>query len=256
VRHRVYQAHIGRWATRDPLGYVDGMGLYEYVNARPVTRSDPLGLFWMLAGAGAPKSCDDAIKECFNDPETQRIKQEMEKACNGAVDPLSGHPATIDGPRCCGPGEGGCGKKEDERKPNGTTTTGNDGRITICICTFPADLGGGPLSLDVCKTVRHEMIHAWQTCSRWKDRNTVPRIPTYPRLQQPEVHSMCREIGAFCGAEGGMCDKDAICQNLCGTYEYPNTPDCRATCEAIFDLCKNYWPQPPPPPKTPNGCGS
>jgi RHS repeat-associated protein len=44
VRHRVYQAHIGRWATRDPLGYVDGMGLYEYVQSRPLVMRDTYGL--------------------------------------------------------------------------------------------------------------------------------------------------------------------------------------------------------------------
>jgi RHS repeat-associated protein len=44
VRHRVYQAHIGRWATRGPLGYVDGMGLYEYVLGMPLALCDPQGL--------------------------------------------------------------------------------------------------------------------------------------------------------------------------------------------------------------------
>jgi RHS repeat-associated protein len=43
VRHRVYQAHIGRWATRDPLGYVDGMSLYEYVRSAPIIHVDPNG---------------------------------------------------------------------------------------------------------------------------------------------------------------------------------------------------------------------
>jgi len=34
VRHRVCRADLGRWMTRDPLGYVDGMGLYEYGHAQ------------------------------------------------------------------------------------------------------------------------------------------------------------------------------------------------------------------------------
>jgi hypothetical protein len=34
---------IGRFTTRDPRGYVDGMGLYAYVRARPVQSHDPLG---------------------------------------------------------------------------------------------------------------------------------------------------------------------------------------------------------------------
>ena len=35
VRHRHYEPGLGRWRERDPLGYVDGMGLYEYVRGDP-----------------------------------------------------------------------------------------------------------------------------------------------------------------------------------------------------------------------------
>lgn len=44
VRHRVYDSQNGRWTRRDPLGYVDGMGLYEYCRSQSTYRSDPYGL--------------------------------------------------------------------------------------------------------------------------------------------------------------------------------------------------------------------
>jgi len=44
VRNRYYHAQLGRWLTRDPLGYVDGMSLYEYVRSSPVDLLDPFGL--------------------------------------------------------------------------------------------------------------------------------------------------------------------------------------------------------------------
>jgi RHS repeat-associated protein len=44
VRHRVYQAHIGRWATRDPLGDIDGPNRYQYVRSMPLIATDPWGL--------------------------------------------------------------------------------------------------------------------------------------------------------------------------------------------------------------------
>jgi len=50
VRHRVYVPEMGRWTRRDPIGYVDGMGLYEYVGARAITAKDPSGLCGSCAG--------------------------------------------------------------------------------------------------------------------------------------------------------------------------------------------------------------
>ncbi|MCC7389448.1 MAG: hypothetical protein IT431_11835 [Phycisphaerales bacterium] len=44
VRNRVYLSATGRWARRDPLGYVDGLSLYQYQFSIPVTLVDPFGL--------------------------------------------------------------------------------------------------------------------------------------------------------------------------------------------------------------------
>ncbi|MGD9689502.1 MAG: hypothetical protein AB7K52_07155 [Phycisphaerales bacterium] len=44
VRHRVLNSGLGRWTRRDPLGYVDGMGLYEYVQSVPTRYMDASGL--------------------------------------------------------------------------------------------------------------------------------------------------------------------------------------------------------------------
>ncbi len=43
-RNRIYNSNMGRWLTRDPLGYVDGMNLYEYVKSSSVVGLDPMGL--------------------------------------------------------------------------------------------------------------------------------------------------------------------------------------------------------------------
>ncbi len=44
VRHRVYDVELGRWTRRDPLGYVDGMSVYEYCTSQPYSWQDPNGL--------------------------------------------------------------------------------------------------------------------------------------------------------------------------------------------------------------------
>jgi len=46
VRFRVYDAGIGRWTRRDPLGYVDGPTLYASLKGNPVSGLDPTGLRW------------------------------------------------------------------------------------------------------------------------------------------------------------------------------------------------------------------
>lgn len=43
-RARYYDAVHGRFLQRDPLGYTDGLGLYAYVNNKPFTMYDPLGM--------------------------------------------------------------------------------------------------------------------------------------------------------------------------------------------------------------------
>jgi len=47
VRHRSYHPTLGRWLTRDPIGYTDGMGLYEYAECAPLHWLDPSGLAWI-----------------------------------------------------------------------------------------------------------------------------------------------------------------------------------------------------------------
>ncbi|MBX3356719.1 MAG: hypothetical protein KF724_13575 [Phycisphaeraceae bacterium] len=45
VRHRTYMPMLGRWAERDPAGYVDSSSLVQYCNSKPITAIDPEGLY-------------------------------------------------------------------------------------------------------------------------------------------------------------------------------------------------------------------
>lgn len=49
VRNRCYSPELGRWLERDPIGYVDGMSLYQYVGSSPSQFNDPYGLdsYWL-----------------------------------------------------------------------------------------------------------------------------------------------------------------------------------------------------------------
>lgn len=45
ARNRWYEPAAGRWLTRDPAGYVEGMSLYVYVKGNPLGLTDPTGLY-------------------------------------------------------------------------------------------------------------------------------------------------------------------------------------------------------------------
>jgi len=55
ARNRTYNAALGRWLQRDPIGYGGGVNFYEYAKDGPGSRFDPLGLMsamdWVTPGA-------------------------------------------------------------------------------------------------------------------------------------------------------------------------------------------------------------
>jgi RHS repeat-associated protein len=44
MRHRVYHPSLGRFLTRDPIGFAGGANLYAFVGGAPLVYTDPLGL--------------------------------------------------------------------------------------------------------------------------------------------------------------------------------------------------------------------
>ncbi|MDW8217668.1 MAG: RHS repeat-associated core domain-containing protein, partial [Acidobacteriota bacterium] len=48
--YRAYDAEVGRWLSRDPIGETGGLNLYEYVGNNPVRSKDRLGLQRSPAG--------------------------------------------------------------------------------------------------------------------------------------------------------------------------------------------------------------
>ncbi len=48
ARHRWYSGEMGRWVSRDPIGYADSLLLYEYVRSDPFAYTDPQGEFILI----------------------------------------------------------------------------------------------------------------------------------------------------------------------------------------------------------------
>ncbi len=82
VRHRVYDADVGRWTRRDPLGYVDGMSLYQYVRSMPVRLVDPRGTDAAVGGGGPPRLPVPGFDPCT----AERTYAECLQCCENAVD--------------------------------------------------------------------------------------------------------------------------------------------------------------------------
>lgn len=52
LSHRYYDPSVGRFLTRDPIGYRGGVNLYEYADASPIDNSDPTGYWCWHTGLG------------------------------------------------------------------------------------------------------------------------------------------------------------------------------------------------------------
>lgn len=104
VRHRVYDAEIGRWTRRDPSGYTDSMSLYEYVRSQPMQWTDSSGMYGEgcdRSGASGSGGSDNAEEtECDGDDlgfdedkddceESARLAKLNDKWCgkSGALQP-------------------------------------------------------------------------------------------------------------------------------------------------------------------------
>jgi len=72
VRYRYYHDRLGRWITRDPLGYIDGMSVYGYVEGNPLTHTDPSGLCTNVESLNADIEAQYRLIESIMEEERQR----------------------------------------------------------------------------------------------------------------------------------------------------------------------------------------
>ncbi len=87
---RDYDGSVGRWTSKDPIGFAGGRNLYGYVVNDPVNRFDPYGTNgWDCATALGQEAavCLGAALEPWLFPACIAAEQNAEQACNGGGAP-------------------------------------------------------------------------------------------------------------------------------------------------------------------------
>ena len=64
TRNRAMLSEYGCWAKRDRLGYIDGIGLYEYVGSSPIVALDPQGEFAVVVDGEGGGGASGGVQGC------------------------------------------------------------------------------------------------------------------------------------------------------------------------------------------------
>lgn len=210
VRHRVYSTELGRWTLRDPIGYVDGMSVYEYCRSQSESTSDPYGLACdfqdlpsLLVGVRPiPPSCAALItKEAWK----EAIRHLL--IANSACGKL---PTVICKP-CV---KGLCGSTV------GDPTVG----CTVTLCTNQTIASCGPID----KTLIHEFTHCRQRCESG-----------FEGAAKTWEENMCREVEAYtvegeCKGRPPAAFNRCICARACDSISKLPRQWCIGRCQVLL----------------------
>jgi len=213
VRNRLYHAVLGRWTRRDPLGYVDGASLYQYVGSRPITGLDAMG----LAGTGLGCQGGGGPGEC---PGTR----------GGALEVIQVTPAPPSG--CMVPNPMPTPTKKqccDAIGRDPACTNGDVGGVVCCngkavTCTWDLPSGPGGIIISICVEV-HEHDHLDDVVCSGCPSGFVCRPPFIPGADPnaEECSAYRKEIACY-NRLRGACDS-----------HQGYTPAQKAACKALVD---------------------
>jgi RHS repeat-associated protein len=105
-RARYYHPGIGRFASRDPMGMVDSVSPYAYVNNSPVNFTDPSGEFLMQAAGAVVGGAGGLLFQAGADLYHGRLSSFSEYAGSVVGGAAGGVAATVCGPACAGAAAG------------------------------------------------------------------------------------------------------------------------------------------------------
>lgn len=231
VRHRVYDTRMGTWTKRDPLGYVDGMGLVAYVSMNPVLGRDPEGLLCARDSSTPTQSVGRIpIPPCLDGfPLLSQFAWDylVSPAYRIAMDTCGKSPSIVCAP--CAPPPGGlipCMKN--------SSSLDRYGGCTITICTnAPAICFIDGVAFGFASKLVHELTHCRQGC----DPGFIGPPATYEE-------SICREMEAYrrggeCYHERGAARNRCLCSRACDSVANPTFPR-RVCLDACMRMAREY----------------
>jgi len=108
LKHRYYGSMVGRFLSRDPIGYADGPNLYAYSGNNPITYVDPDGETKDTKEDGHGLACVDS--SCYDSPAYKKIGGSMsfipDLGGNGQRLPNPPHPCDGKKRQNCAIGDG------------------------------------------------------------------------------------------------------------------------------------------------------
>lgn len=250
----IYNADLGRWVTRDPIGYSDGPNMYGYGRGNPKVSRDASGLLCTgttcqtLPANTPPATTQPGTTQPAQPDEAAECAEYIER-CLKTQDVIN-LIAAIN--KCWGrdediPGRIGCGHcftcgvfvPPLPIVPGGGPPHAADpGSITIC----QNRLGSAGCPIDWhCGTLIHELTHMLQWCLYV---NEFPADPWGPWFNPDNC--ILREYEAY-RAEGlhacGGDDHMACCTSICGSctvvwLAHGGVEACKNRCMTII----NNWP--------------
>ncbi|MFO0895473.1 MAG: RHS repeat-associated core domain-containing protein [Phycisphaerales bacterium] len=241
VRNRVYHAALGRWTRRDPLGYVDGASLYQYVGSMPNAVRDAMGLAIGLGcqGYGGPGEC----------PGSTPVRTVV--AITSSQPDMQQPPTYVPGQnQCC---DSLCKPPAGGKQPQYLAGCDN-GKQVVCQCIPSAPTPGS----EACKPLKDaflqcapacEALHFKRTCcpptdcSPAKDCTPSPAVPDGDPAVQPgapmSCNRACSELAVYeCMLQCAQSAMSAQRTNV--------PPDCAAKWQALIqglesDIASLRW---------------
>jgi RHS repeat-associated protein len=169
VRNRYLHPTLGRWLTRDPIEYGDGINLYAYVWNNSVNSIDFSGLMSI-------QSCNNAVTAGQKNPKAKKLL--------GAIASSNCPTPTF---TCCN-----CPGSE------GGSTDPSTGNITFC-ANNTSDSGGTKASTVIIENVTHELVHSLDRCLK-KDCFSDCKCRACSEIKAYDQSGACAKGGSHRGS--------------------------------------------------------